>query len=379
MTPSQFRVQIGNEVIPASSASVNGSVVTIKLSKAAQAGQVGTLTYTPGGVQLRDALNTEVGAFGPLTLQEKATNTTPTDNTSVGLPVWLTERNANNSGFAQSMLIMSTDAATAKTAASRYNRTTQQYTLDEDKLEQAFNYASNSFKLNQPIIFEVPTTNEAAYVGIPFHKLSQLAGKYRAGTIGVKYKDNVWMVPLADLNFVSMGQSAGITTAPGTATMYVQMESVPRLSAGAMDFMLSRSNAQSLGEATETFVTLLNGNTGKSVEQNIKGQYLTKVPGNTSTLLTTLTAIDPNSQALSYIPTAYRTSSTGIVARGLLDGNRVIAPITHLVSFPKASGWAKDALTELASKWIITSDDLDKYNTKTRLPVPSLLSLLPKG
>ncbi|MCM3134929.1 Ig-like domain-containing protein [Paenibacillus polysaccharolyticus] len=379
LTPSQFRVQIGNEVIPASSASVNGSVVTIKISKAAQAGQSGTVTYTPGGVQLRDALNTEVGAFGPLTLQEKAATTTPTENTSVGLPAWLTERNANNSGFAQSMLILSTDAATAKMAASRYNRTTQQYTLDENKLEQAFNYASSSYKLNQPIIFEVPTTSEAAYVGIPFHKLSQLAGKYRAGTIGVKFKDNVWMVPLADLAFVSMGQSAGITTAPGTATMYVQMESVPRLSAGAMDFILSRSNAQSLGEATETFITIFNGNTGKSVEQNIKSQYLTKLPGNTSTLLTTLTAIDPTSQSLSYIPTAYRTSSTGIVARGLLDGNRVIAPITHLVSFSKAPNWSRDALTELASKWIITSDNLDKYNVKAQITRAEFAELVARG
>ncbi|WP_339833102.1 SwmB domain-containing protein [Paenibacillus sp. FSL R7-0272] len=379
LTPSQFKVQSGNEIIPVSSASVNGSVVTVKLSKAAQTGQVATVTYTPGGVQLRDALNTEVAAFGPLTLQEKAATTTPTDNTSLGLPAWLTERNANNSGFAQSMLILSTDAATAKMAASRYNRTIQQYTLDENKLEQAFNYASNSFKLNQPIIFEVPTTSEAAYVGIPFHKLSQLAGKYRAGTIGVKYKDNVWMVPLADLKFVTMGQSAGITTAPGTATLYVQMEPVPRLSAGAMDFMLSRSNAQSLGEATETYVTLFNGNTGKSVEQNIKSEYLTKVPGNTSTLLTTLTAIDPNSQSLSYIPTAYRTSSTGIVARGLLDGNRVIAPITHLVSFPKASDWSREALTELASKWIITSDNLDKYNTKTNITRAEFAELVARG
>jgi len=378
LTPTQFKVLIGSRTIPVNSASVTGSVVTLKLSESVPAGQTGTVTYTPGTVSLRDALNSEVGAFGPLTLQE-STITNPTDTTAVGRPAWLTEWSAADSGFGQGLLVMSTDVASAKSTPSHNNRTTQQYTIDETKLGQAFEYASANYKLNQPILFEVPASNETAYVGIPFHKLSQIASRYRTGTIGVKYKDSIWSVPLSELNLVSMGQSAGITTAPGTATLYVQMETVPRLSAGAMEYVLSRSNAQSLGDAMEVFTTLFNGNTGKSVEQNIKSQYWIKLPGNTSTTLTGLTAIDPNTQALSYVPTGFRTTSTGITARGLLNGNQIVAPITHLVSFPNTADWARNAVTELASKWIITSDNLGTYNTNTKITRAEFAEWVAKG
>lgn len=378
LTPTQFNVQIGGNTVLVNSASVSGAVVTLKLPSPVTAGQTGTVSYAPGLVSLRDSLNSEVGAFGPLTLQQSA-SPTPTTIPLEGRPSWITEWSAAESGFGQAMFVMSRDTASVETSISRNNRSTRQFTIDETKLAQAFEYAYSSGKLNQPVMFEVPESEATASVGIPFHTLSRMAANYRSGSIGIKYSDSVWIVPLSKLDVVAMGQSAGITTAPGTAILYVQLEALPIFSLGTLEYMLSSSNAQRLANVTEVHIELYNGNTGQNVEQNIKSQFWMQLPGNTSTTLSGFTAVDPTTQTLSYVPTTFRNTTGGIIARGQLNGNQIIAPVTHLVSFPDAKPWARDAITELASKWIISTDNLTAYKPDKKITRAEFAELIAKG
>lgn len=383
LSPAQFKVQLNGTNFTVNSASASGTVVILKLSgsvPALAAGQTGTVSYTAGGaVALRNALNAEVGTFGPLTLQQSTDSNSTGGSTGVeGRPSWLTEWSAAESGFGQAIFVMSSDTAAVQSATSHNNRSSRQYIIDETKLGQAFDYASSIQKIGQPVLFEVPATEENAYVGIPFHRLSQIAASYRTGTIGIKYKESIWSIPLSQLNLVSMGQSAGITTSPGASVLYVQLESVPKLSSGTLEYMLSRSNAQSLADATDIYITLYNGNTGKNVEQNIKSQYSIKLPGNTSTILTGFTAVDSSTNSLSYVPTAYRSTSTGIVARGLLNGNQTVAPVTHLVNYPDKKYWAYNTINELASKWII-STDLSLYKPNQKITRGEFAEMVAKG
>lgn len=379
LSPAQFSVQIGNNNVAVSSASASGSVVTLKLPASATAGQTGTVSYTPGAVSLRDALNIEVVAFGPLTLQVKEVNTSTPTTPLEGRPSWISEVGAAESGFGQSMYIMNSDTAAVETVTSRNNRSTRQFTIDETKLAQAFEYAYSSGKLNQPVMFEVPESEATASVGIPFHTLSRIAATYRTGSFGIKYSDSVWLVPLSQLEVVAMGQSAGITTAPGTAILYVQLEALPIFSLGTLEYMLTSSNAQRLANVTEVHIELYNGNTGQTVEQNIKSQFWMQLPGNTSTVLSGFTAVDSNTQTLSYVPTTFRTTTSGMVARGKLNGNQIVAPVTHLVSFPNAKPWARDAITELASKWIISADNLTAFKPDVKITRAEFAELVAKG
>ncbi|WP_339274946.1 Ig-like domain-containing protein [Paenibacillus sp. FSL W8-0426] len=379
LTPAQFYVQMGGSAVSVSSASASGSVVTLKLAASASAGQTGTVSYTPGAVPIRDAASNAIAAFGPMSVQQSGSTTTDNPTTVEGRPTWLTEMSAAESGFGQAMYVMKNEMATSQITVSKNSRSTRQYTLDGTKLAQAFSYAASNSKLAQPVVFEVPSSEASAYVGIPFHALSQLVSNYRTGTFGIKYGDSLWVVPLSKLNVSSMGQSAGITTAPGTAILNVQLEALPVLSLGTFEYMLSNSNANRLANVTEVFVSLYNGNTDQNVEQNIKGQFWMQLPGNTSTTLTAFAAIDPATQTLTYVPTTFRSTSAGMVARGQLNGSQVVTPVTHLVSYPNAKSWQREALTELTSKWIISPAAQATLKPDQKITRAEFAELIAKG
>ena len=124
-------------------------MVTLNLSTAATAGQTGTVSYTPGAVPLRDALNNTIAAFGPLALQQSGSSTGSQTN---GRPSWLTELDA--SSYGQALYVMSNDTATATSTMSRNNRSTQQYNVDGAKLLQAYQYATTSGKTDSPLYWK---------------------------------------------------------------------------------------------------------------------------------------------------------------------------------------------------------------------------------
>lgn len=168
---------------------------------------------------------------------------------------------------------MSTDTAATASMMSRNNRSTRQFNVDSTKLLQAFQYATTTGKTTQPVVFEVPASESSAYVGFPLNTLAQVASSNRTGSIGVKYGDRLWMVPLSTLNVSAMSQAVGgNTTNTDASYFYVQVETVPVSSSGTIDGMLAVAGAQKLGNVTDIYLSAFSGNTNQRVEQNIKSQ-----------------------------------------------------------------------------------------------------------
>ncbi|MEN1989209.1 SwmB domain-containing protein [Paenibacillus hubeiensis] len=381
LTVTQFNVQIAGATASVLSASASGSVVTLKLSNAASAGQTGTVSYTPGAVPLRDSLNTTVAAFGPLTLQQGGGNTsTPTNSR----PSWLTEAGAADSGFGQALLAMSSDTATSVSAMTRNNRNTRQFNVDAAKLTQAFEYAAAVGKSAQPVVFEVPATESSAYVGFPINTLVQIASSHRTGKIGIKYGERLWMVSLSDLNLTSMLQSVGTgasTTSGSTGPYYyVQIEPVPVSGTGIMDSMLASAGAQKLANVTDVYQYAYNSVSNQRVEQNNTSQLAEQLSGNTLTNASTFTTIDPMTFLLSYVPSTFTTYNGGMIIKGQLNGNQMIVPVTHEVVYQDTNyHWASAVIKELASKWIIGTSNGSYYGPDQKITRAEFAELVAKG
>ncbi|MDN4603719.1 SwmB domain-containing protein [Paenibacillus sp. F6_3S_P_1C] len=377
LTASQFSVQLGGTTTNVLNASISGSIVTLSLSSSATAGQTGTVSYTPGAVPLRDALNNTIAAFGPLALQQNGSSTG--SQTTNSRPSWLTEQDA--SSYGQALLVMSSDTAATASMMSRNNRSTRQFNVDATKLLQAFQYAATSGKTAQPVVFEVPASESSAYVGFPLNTLAQAATSNRTGSIGIKYGDRLWTVPLNNLNVSTMSQSVGgNTTSTDASYLYVQLETVPVSNSGTIDGMLASAGAQKLGNVTDIYLSAFNGNTNQRAEQNFKSQLLMQLPVNTPTVTSGFTYIDPITLILANVPHTFANTTTGVVIKGQINGNQTVVPVTHAVSYQDtASHWAGAVIKELSSKWIIGATNGSFYGPNQTITRAEFAELVAKG
>lgn len=395
LTIAQFSVVLGNSSTTVTSASASGSVVTLKLDTSTSSGattavQTGTVSYVPGAVPLRDSSNAIIAAFGPLTLQPTTTNSGGTQ--SGGLPSWLTAVDASN--FGQSLLVMNNNTASSVSAVSHYNRQTRQFNVDATKLAQTFEYASTAGKLNQPVLFEIPDSESSAYVGFPLNALTQIAANYRSGTIGVKYGDHLWTVPLSNLDMAAMSRSVGTigasavvmpintSTSTGAAapSLYVQLETVPVSASGTMEGLIAGAGAQKLANYTDVYVFASNGTSDQRVEQKIKSQLSMLLPAGTSKVTSSFTFIDPVTFMLSNVPSSFKNTPGGVVVQGLLNGNQSVIPVNHIVSYPDtASHWASTVINELSAKWIINTPNGSYYRPNDNISRAEFAELVARG
>lgn len=374
LTVSQFNVQLGNSTMAVLSASASGSVVTLKLDNTSSAAsQTGTVSYVPGAVPIRDIVNATLPAFGPLTLQQ-TTNTTDGNQTG-GSPSWLSEVSA--SSYGQSLLVMNNGTASATSAVSHYNRPTRQFNVDAAKLIQAFEYASTVGKTNQPIVFEIPDSEASAYVGFPINTLNQVAASYRTGTIGIKYGELLWTVPLSNLNQVSLGQNVGTN---GDSFLYVQLETVPFSVSATMEGLIVEAGAQKLGNYTDVYLFTRNNTTNQQVDQNIKSQLTMELSANTPKITSGFAYIDPVTFMLSNVPSSFRNTTGGVVIQGKLNGNQSVVPVNHSVSYQDTtSHWAGEVIKALSAKWIINEPNGSFYRPNENITRAEFAELVARG
>ncbi|WP_458124311.1 S-layer homology domain-containing protein [Paenibacillus sp. Z3-2] len=386
LTVAQFSVLLGNSSAPVLSASASGSVVTLKLDTSTSSGattttQTGTVSYVPGAVPLRDASNVTIAAFGPLTLQPATNSSSGSQNG--GRPAWLTEM--DTSSYGQSLLVMNNNTASAVSAMSHFNRPTRQFNVDANKLVQTFEYASTVGKMNQPVVFEIPDSESAAYVGFPLNALTQIASSYRTGTIGVKYGDRLWTVPLSNLDLAAMSQSVGApntstTTGAAVASLYVQLETVPVSSSGTMEGLIAGAGAQKLANYTDVYLFASNGTTDQRVEQKVKSQLSMQLPVGTSTVTSGFTYIDPVTFMLSNVPSSFKNTPGSVVVQGQLNGNQSVVPVNHIVNYPDTtSHWASAVIKELSAKWIINAPNGSYYRPNENISRAEFAELVARG
>lgn len=396
LTLAQFSVMLSNGNTRLLSASASGSVVTLKLDQSLGMGMgnvspTGTISYTPGPVPIRDASNAVVPAFGPLTLQQTSTSL-PVNNQTGGRPSWLNELDASNYGYP--LLVMNNSTASSASAVSHYNRSTRQFNVDGAKLRQAFEYASTSGKLNQPVVFEVPASESSAYVGFPLTALTEVAANYRSGSIGVRYGDRLWTVELSKLDLASMSRNVGAFANPTGLTpmnesissqaivpsLYVQLETVPLSDSGTMEGLIARAGAQKLANYTNVYVFASRGPSEQQIEQQLKSELSMQVSANTPRETSSMVSQDLTTFQLSYVPSSFKSTPGGVIIQGRLNGNQSVVPLTHGVSYQDtASHWANDVIKELSAKWIIGTPNGSYYRPDENISRAEFAELVARG
>ncbi|MCM3207910.1 Ig-like domain-containing protein [Paenibacillus illinoisensis] len=374
LTNSQFVVKANGNTVNVLSASSSGSTVVLKLMSAVPTGQTVTLSYSPEYVPLRDSQNQVIAAFGPINVTN-STNSTATDTGSTNLPAWLSLKDA--SLFGQSMYVMNQNAASTVQTQSRYSRSVRHYNVDADKIKEGFKYTRSLGGSLHMLVFEVPTTDTAAYVDFPLNMLQEVYAEDRGAAIGVQLADQLWTISLSKLNFAQIASSAGASIAE--TKLAVQFEPVPSTSAGTMDGLLLGANASKFSELTDIYLSASSPYKAAG-ELELSSDFWVRLPGTPPATSVGLVQFDKSIARLSSVPHTPVQVANALVLRGKLAGNQTLVVTQHIVRFSDiASHWARPTLEEMASKWIIDGQDGMPYQPDLKITRAEFAVMVAKG
>lgn len=373
LTNSQFTVKANGNNVSVISASSTGATVVLKLANAVPSGQTTTLSYTPENVPIRDIQNQVITAFGPITITNSNTSTTtPAD--PLNLPTWLNLRDA--SSFGQSMYVMNQNAASPAQAQSRYSRTIRQYNVEADKIKEGYKYTRSLGGTLHMLVFEVPTTDTAAYVSFPLSTLQEVYAEDQGAAIGVQLADQLWSISLRKLNFAQIASSAGSSIAD--TNLIVQFEPVPSTASGTIDGLLLGANASKFSELTDIYLSASSPKASGALE--LSSDFWIRLPGTPSTTTISLVQFDKTIAKLSSVPHTPVQVTNALILRGKLSGNQTLVVTQHTVRFTNIdSHWAKPALEEMASKWIIDGQDGMPYQPDLKITRAEFAVMVAKG
>lgn len=332
------------------STTVSGDTVTLYLSSMVSAAADVTITYVPTVNPIQDENGNTVQAFSNTVISNQ------TDGTS-GRPVELTKV-PYEWVLQDGLYVLSTAASSTSTERSRFGQSVKRYTLTESKLLESFRYTVR-YGTDRHLLFEVPTSEKAAMVAIPLNTLETIQKESNNAKFSVRYGDALYTVELDSLGISSIKNKF---SSGQTAYLLMQIESAVSNSNGAN--LLSKLQGSGANVKVMPYDFYLSAYTNSSniypldakVEMRLRStSYLTK---NSSTVV----RYDDESNRLQYVPGSITQNGSTSIFRFNSRGGDIYAVSEQSRGFSDTSShWARSAIDELASRYIIEAGSNGYY------------------
>nr|WP_285860439.1 MULTISPECIES: SwmB domain-containing protein [Paenibacillus] len=345
---NQFYVGVDGLSQSIQSVSVSGDAVTIKLYNSVKSGQNVVLTYTSSGTLLYDNDNNVMKGYTNLPVTNLSDGTTsPGDS---GQPSYLTKW-ANND-FGVNGYTLPVNAAQTSSDKSKNGQSISLYTLDSAKLKSSLSFLSGINESQKILVFEIPNTQKAAKVSIPLNPLMESYTSGNTTSLGVKFGDVLYEVPLKEIPFTDISRALN-TGYFGSVNLTIQLEALT----STTNTPLSSSSGVSvskLNNPVEVYVSA--GMTGSTAVTEVShtGKLYYKITRQVPLSTASLVKYDTNTQAVVYTPSKAMNKGAGMVISGKVTGNSVVMPIVGYSYFSDINKhWAKNDISELAGKLIV--------------------------
>lgn len=375
---NQFSVFYDKISIGIQSATVNGNTVTLKLSTPVTAGQVVTLSYLTGASPLYDTLGNQLKSFNNMAVQNTAGSQVGQTTTPNGTqPDYMTTMSNVDFGVGGYLLDIST--AQASDSRSRFGQGIKKYTIDNAKLQTAFKYLTTINANTKRIIFEVPSTEKAVEVVVPFTALMDMYSSGKTGTFAVKYKSVLYELPIEKIPYMEISRSLNVS-ALTSAYITVQMESVTKVQMPTLNYNNGVTTTPLL-DPIQVYVSAFNGTAAQAaVEVTTAGQVYFKAANTTSSTQTSLMKYDLTTRTASYLPSTVKGSGSSLLFNGKFNGNAAIGPAAGYSYFTDTlKHWAAKDISELASKLIIDSRSGAKFEPDKNITRAEFAVFMAKG
>lgn len=349
---NQFYVSVDQTNRGIQSATVSGDTVTLKLSSAVTPTQSVKLSYMVGSTPLYDSLGNMIKSFSELNVQNLTGTTTNTGNTATGQPSYLSV--FTTADFGKSGYVLPVNTTQILSATSKKGQTVNKYTLDNTKVMESFKYLGNNEVSSRMLVFEVPSTEKAAYVVVPMAGFMELYNSGKTGSFAVRYGNVLYEIPIEKIPYVELSRSL-MATSLNTVNLVVQIEPTSR-----NQVPTSNSNSAvtltALLDPVQIDVSAYNEAASQNaVNVDHTGRVLFRVSGQTSvTNQASLVSYDLTKGSISHVPSSTTVSSGKLIFEGSISGNLLVGPVLGYSYFTDvARHWASSDITELANKLIV--------------------------
>lgn len=359
---NSFLVRVNNNTRIISSVTISGSQVIIKLSTGANVGETATVSYFTQNNDLKSTGGVTVNGFSNMAVANQTT---------------LLDTLSDDFGSAPNGVLLKTSASSTSSDTAPSGATTRRYTITTDKLVTAITTLANSNMTTADVVFEVPTSENAAIVAFPISALdfARQRGSY---TLVVNYGDLTYRVPLSSIDLAKAATQAG-----GNAVsnyLRIAFEEGNTSATSALVTAINRSGATVIDAPFAYEVTVVNGT--RSEDAVIKGN-LTRTTKTTSSITsgnTTAVFYDEGISAISSVPTTFSTDNGETTITFKRPGNSAYAIVRNTKQFSDTtSHWANAEITIMARKFIVEGHSSTAFNPSTNITRGEFATYIVKG
>ena len=349
LSSSQFSVKVNNNNVSLQSVTLNntGDTISIRLVSPVSAGQSLTVSYTPGYYSLKDSNGNEMKAF---------TNTTVTNQTgssTSGSNLLTTEQSYNP--VATGLNILKPENAKTSSDRSRLGKTINRYSIDKDKLKEAFVYViSQDRSMNKMVTFDVPATERAASVLIPLQALEDAFVQNKNTYMSIRHGDMMYTLPLNNAKFGEITRNFGTTTSNISLLLQIEKQETSGTMIPLVSEM-SRTGAQAISDPYDFRISgLVSNPSPKVLDLQILMQHTMKLKQQVNQDQTATVRYDLGAGKLSYVPTVFGKDSSAVYATFTGPSNDMYRIVSNNAYYADVqSHWAKADITQLASKFVV--------------------------
>ncbi len=376
---NQFYAAVDKTNQAIQSASASGNTVVVKLVSPVTALQVVELSYIPGSPLLYDTSGNVMKGYASIPVTNATSSSGTSTNTgATGQPSYVSLM--SGSDFGQTGYVLALNAAQTTTDRSRYEQAISKYTLDSAKLKGAFEFLTgNNISTEKMMVFEVPSTEKAAEVVVPMNPLMELYSTGKTASFAVKYGNHLYVLPVQSLPYPEISRTLSVGSY-STVNLTIRLESLSKAilpslpSSGAV-------TVSSLADPVEVYVTASNGSSQSEIAH--KGQLYIKAANQLPSVTSTLVKYDLSTRTVAYMPSAVKSSGTGIVFTAKINGNMIVGPAVGYGYFEDTvKHWAKNDIAELAGKMIVnptSSTQSYKFEPDRNITRAEFATFLAKG
>ena len=361
-TVDQFSVRISNNSRVISSISINGSQVIMKLSISAKVGEVATVSYFGQNDMLQSASGVTVDGFSNMAV---ANQTTIIDSLS------------DDFASVPNGVLLKTSASSMNNDVSPGGSRATNYTITTDKLVTAITTLAAAEMKTANIVFEVPTTQNAAIVSYSLAAL-QAAGKNGDFTLVINYGDLSYSVPISSIDLNKAARQSG-----GSAVsnyLRIAFEEGSSSATTSLETAINRNGASIIAGPFVYELTVVNGST--SEDAVITGNITRTVQSSANITFSNTTAVyyDEGISAISAVPTTFSKDNGSTTITFKRPGNSAYAIVKSDKTFADTtSHWAHDSITIMARKFVIEGHSTTKFNPQASITRGEFATYIAKG
>ncbi|QSF44747.1 Ig-like domain-containing protein [Paenibacillus tianjinensis] len=367
----QFAVRVDGSIVGVQSFNVSGATLRLVLSTVVKTGQAVDLSYMTGAGGIFDVSGNALASFTALSVQ----NLTGGTSTTASRPSYLGTLTAGE--FGKEYPLLKSDSASVADDRSVYSQSLKRYTLTTARLAASYEYLN---KLGTPsLVFEVPSTELAAYVSVPLKPLLDAVNRNSKSTFGVRYGDSMFTLALDDINMNSL--AANLIADSNTISLVLRLEKVPSGTYTPFEQKLRTQGLQPITSLTDIRLSaVVSGNYSNGTVLTVPGEYAVRTTSTLNNDQVSAARLDLAYYDAAYLPTKIGSAGSYTVIKASTTGNQVVGTFLSTRSFTDMSKhWAKTTVALLAAKNIIDSSYGTTFNPELKITRAEFAVMLSRG